>query len=554
MSSSTQRENSMRKLLLPGAIAMIISGCGGYDAKDLKSSDGERFTPTSRYAERDGGKPANGDVTRTENGVKTLEFSVKDGRVDGKWIGRDEQGNLTQDLELRAGDFVGTSTLYCTSKGDEKKPSRTVVIKSGVRTDTTFDCATGFSLRQIVKVDDRGQPNHNHNVGEQKAWQIVDGKQVLRGVERYASDGSGKLEGLSEVYFPNGAIGVRKEYKAGELNGRSEEYSQLEGGTSRLSEANNYANGKRSGEQLRYFPAPFPEGTVKERQEVENDSEKTLTTFTYGKANVYVRGGTDDYQLVKLLQGQQQGYASQVPDLQGLEYLLTNRKVDINAPLDQQGNAPIHVAAENAYELMLTLGADASKQTFNGQNRLMRCLTNEINCSADHVLRLAAEPAAKQVDLYGNTPLHLLCRSAKFMGFREDMRADERLLGLIANQDVNAKDYQGKTALHYCMKKNPQFIDPLVAAGADLDAADFAGITPMHVLFLRETDLETIGASAYQVSWSQASVENAGRLMAHSKFRFDAPFPGFPQGLKQLMIENGDAQSAMTAERVTPKA
>lgn len=546
----------MRKLLLPAAIGLILTGCGGYDAKDLKSSDGDQFRPGSRYAERDGGKPANGSVTRTENGVKTLEFSVKDGRVDGKWVAHDEQGNLTQDLELRAGEFTGSSTVYCTSKGDEKKPSMTIVVKSGVRTDTTFDCATGFSLRETAKIDDPGTPNHRKTVGEQKAWQIVEGKQVLRGVERYATDGSGKLEGISEVYFPSGVIGVRKAYKDGALSGRSEEYYQLEDGTSRLAEVNNYVAGKREGEQLRYFRAPWPEGTVKERQDIVNDSEKTLTTFTYGKANVYERSLNEgeNYQLAKMLEGRQQGYANEVADLQGLEYLLTNSKVDINAPLDQYGNRPIHRVAENAYELMIKLGADASKQAFNGQNRLMRCMTNELNCSADHVLRLAAEPAGKQVDLYGNTPLHLLCRSAKFMGFREDTRADERLLSLAANQDVNAKDYQGKTALHYCMKKNPQFIDGLVAAGADLDAADYAGITPMHALFLVNIDLESIAGSAYQVSWSQAAVEKAGGLMSHSKFRFDAPFPGFPQGLKQLMIENGDAQAAMTADRVTPKA
>lgn len=546
----------MRKLLLPATIGLILTGCGGYDAKDLKSSDGDRFNPGSRYAERDGGKPANGSVTRTENGVKTLEFSVKDGRADGKWVAHDEQGNLTQDLELRAGEFTGSSTVYCSSKGDEKKPSMTIVVKSGVRTDTTFDCATGFSLRQTVKIDDPGTPNHRRTVGEQKAWQIVEGKQVLRGVERYASDGSGKLEGVSEVYFPSGVIGVRKAYKDGELSGRSEEYYQLEDGTSRLAEVSNYVAGQRSGEQLRYFRAPWPEGTVKERQDIVDGTEKTLTTFTSGQVNVYERSlnNGNNYPLIKMLQGNQQGYANQVADLQGLEYLLTNSKVDVNAPLDQNGKAPIHVVAENAYDLIVKLGADASKQSFNGQNRLMHCLSNDISCSADHVLRLADEPAAKQVDLYGNTPLHLLCRSAKFMGFREDMRADERLLSLAGKQDVNAKDYQGKTALHYCVKKNPQFIDALVAAGADLDAADYAGITPMQALFLVNIDLETIAGSAYQVRWSQAAVEKAGTLMSHSKFRFDAPFPGFPQGLKQLMIENGDAQAAMTADRVTPKA
>lgn len=544
----------MRKLLLPAAIGVALTGCGGYDAKDLKSDNG-RFTPTASYVERDGGKPASGSVTRTENGVKTLEFNLKDGKADGKWIGRDDKGNLTEELELRSGEFTGTSTVYCTTKGNEKNPSMTVVVKSGQRTDTTYDCASGFSVRQIVKIDAPGEPNHRKTVGEQKAWQIVDGKQVLRGVERYASDGSGKREGVTELYTPTGELAESKSYKDNELNGRSEEYVQLKDGTSRLYKVNNYAASKRDGEQITYFLPPWPQDTVKERQLFKDENEARLTTFTYQKAAVYDRTtGDDNWQLIKLLQGQSGRGPAQVADVQGLEYLLTNSKVDLNAPLNQHGERPVHYVAENAYDLLVKLGAEADSQSFNGQNRLDRCLTNEINCSAEHVLKLATGPQGKQVDLYGSTPLHLLCRSAKYMSFRENGAADESLLALAGGQDVNAKDYQGKTALHYCMRKNPQLVDGLVAAGADLDAADFAGITPMHSIFLRGAELEQITDHGYQVAWNLEAVEKAGRLMEHSKFRFDAPFPGFEQGLKQVMIEQGDAQSAMAADRVTPKA
>lgn len=264
--------------------------------------------------------------------------------------------------------------------------------------------------------------------------------------------------------------------------------------------------------------------------------------------------GDDNWQLINLLKDQSGRGAAQVDDVQGLEYLLSNNKIDLNAPIDLHGNLPVHFVAENAYDLLVKLGADTNKQAFNGQNRLDRCLTNDINCSAEHVLKLAAGPQGKQVDQFGSTPLHLLCRSGTFMSFRENGAADERLLALASGQDVNAKDYQGKTALHYCMRKNPQLVDGLVAAGANLDAADLAGITPMHSIFLRGAELEQITDHGYQVGWNVESVERAGRLMSHSKFRFDAPFPGFQQGLKQVMIEQGDAQSAMAADRVTPKA
>lgn len=547
----------MHKLLLPCAIALAITGCGGsYDAKELKTANGGEFRPGAEYHEKDGGDLANGDVTRTVNGVKTLEFTVEDGRVEGTWIARDDEGNLTQELNLSAGEFTDTSTVYCSNAKGEKKPALTIEVASDVQTETTFDCASGLSVRQVVKVDAPGTPTHRRTTGEQKAWEIVDGKQVLRGIERYANDGSGKLDGLSEVYFSSGAIGQRTEYKAGDKQGRSEEYRLQDDGTSRLMTVNTYAKGQRDGEQTRYFGMPWPAETVSERQLYENDSETLVTTFTNGAARVYDRRLMDEnWTLINQLKGKTLGYADQVADLQGLEYLLSNSKVDLNAPVDQHGDTPILVAAENTYDLLIKLGADATKLALNGQNRLQRCMTNELACSATHVLRLAAEPTAKSADLYGNTPLHLLCRSAKYMGFREGGSADQQLFAALAPlQDVNAKDYQGKTALHYCMKKNPQLIDGLVAAGADLDAADYAGITPMHALFLRGIDLEQIASSGYQVGWSLALVEQAGQLMSKSKFRFDAPFPGFEQGLKHVMIENGDAQSAMAADHFTPNA
>lgn len=547
----------MHKLLLPCAIVLAITGCGGsYDAEELKTAHDGRFKPGSKYFEKDGGDLANGDVTRTVNGVTTLEFSVEDGRVEGKWIARDDAGNLTQEFNLSAGEFTDTSTVYCSNTEGEQKPSLTIEVSSDVQTDTTFDCASGHSVRQVVKVHAPGTPTHHRTTGEQKAWRILDGKQVLLGIDRYASDGSGKLDGVSELYFPSGAISTRTEYQAGEKHGRSEEYALLEDGTSRLTTVNTYAKGKFDGEQIRYFGMPWPVNTVSERIVYENGREALQTAFSYGSARVYDRKlGDSNWTLIKQLKGETRGYADEVMDLQGLEYLLRNSNVDLNAPLDEHGNTPILVAAENAYDLLIKLGADASKLALNGQNRLQRCMTNELACSAKHTLRLAAEPTAEAADLYGNTPLHLLCRSSTYMGFRERGSADQQLLtSLTSIQDINAKDYQGKTALHYCMKKNPQFIDGLVAAGANLDAADHAGITPMHALFLRQIDLEEVANGGYRIGWSVDLVEQAGQLMSKSKFRFDAPFPGFEQGLKQVMIENGDAQSAMAADRLTPNA
>nr|WP_302329278.1 ankyrin repeat domain-containing protein [Pseudomonas sp. FBF18] len=169
------------------------------------------------------------------------------------------------------------------------------------------------------------------------------------------------------------------------------------------------------------------------------------------------------------------------------------------------------------------------------------CLKNAWrDCSDAHFDQLLALSNAKTANLFGNTPLHELCKSNSLTKERPEL--GQRL---IASQDINAVNYAGQTALHYCITQRDKTVaNALIAAGADLDKADYSGVTPVQLVFLRDPRL----GRQKQVSWDAARIQYVGGLLGKSTFNFEAPFPGFDKGLKQLMIEASDAQSAMLVD------
>ena len=158
-----------------------------------------------------------------------------------------------------------------------------------------------------------------------------------------------------------------------------------------------------------------------------------------------------------------------VADVESLKYLLQASDIDLNKPLVAEAELPVHYVAENAYDMLVSLGADPLKTTAEGNTRLMMCLKNAWrDCSDAHFDQLLALSNAKTANLFGNTPLHELCKSNSLTKERPEL--GQRL---IASQDINAVNYAGQTALHYCITQRDKTVaNALIAAGADLDIRD----------------------------------------------------------------------------------
>lgn len=86
-------------------------------------------------------------------------------------------------------------------------------------------------------------------------------------------------------------------------------------------------------------------------------------------------------------------------------------------------------------------------------------------------------------DASGKTPLHIAVEQAQ----------ETLVLTLLKLQaNPNIADNHGKTALHYLSTAKPEIINMLAQHGADLNAADALGQTPLHVFVEREKIVECL--------------------------------------------------------------
>lgn len=533
----------MKKILVVSGMAALLAGCGSsYQWDEVTTSKGSKGKPTAIYIDKKTKEPVSGTIIWKEGDTLISEFKVKDGKVQGDWVTHNADGSVAVEAQLDDGQLTGTTTLYCS--GAEKKPQQRIVIGDGKQTESQFDCASGLQTREIVTVQEEGS-KHNGRTLAQSAWRVVDGKQVPAVVSSYAKDGSGQLDGVQETYYQTGQLQERKHYNQGKLDGLNEEFVLLDDGTYRLRKTTTYKDGDRDGDLVRYFAHPdWPEKTVEQR-ETYAAGQDTGKTVIYRELDVQVLVPYRDvppshFKLKEALAGKPTGHGY-VADVESLKYLLQASAVDLNTPLIAEDESPIHYVAENAYDMLVELGADPLKATPEGNTRLMMCLKNSWRgCSDAHFDQLLALSNAKTANLFGNTALHEFCKSNSLTKERPEL--GQRL---IASQDINAVNYAGQTALHYCITQRDKTVaNALIAAGADLDKADYAGVTPMHLVFLRDARL----GRPKQASWDAARIQYVGGLLGKSTFSFEAPFPGFDKSLKQLMIEASDAQSAMLVD------
>ena len=169
---------------------------------------------------------------------------------------------------------------------------------------------------------------------------------------------------------------------------------------------------------------------------------------------------------------------------------LIQEGADINVK-NKAGGTPLHWAAKwrnpNIIATLIVLGADTQATNNKGQTaedvarsegRLAKYQDGVKKAAVEIFKNLAPIANARRInvrakDPYGNTPLHQAARNQN----------PDIINALIqAGADIRAKNKYGYTPLHWAAwwNENPDTINALIQAGADINAKDEDGITPLH--------------------------------------------------------------------------
>lgn len=200
-------------------------------------------------------------------------------------------------------------------------------------------------------------------------------------------------------------------------------------------------------------------------------------------------------------------YAVESQNREMCEYIL-NFNGDVNVQ-DKEGNTPLHYAAERAnYDLcvlLLSRGAKVDAKNKRNETPLMRMLAGELyGLSAVgpqmrvRVWQLLTDAGAEEdVDavLKRMPRSNFLTRYIEFStgNYRDAKRPEslfvaaqegdaDRIARLLeAGQDVNRKDPDGETAIHFAVRAGKtETVAFLLDKGADIESPGFRGGTPLH--------------------------------------------------------------------------
>jgi len=197
-----------------------------------------------------------------------------------------------------------------------------------------------------------------------------------------------------------------------------------------------------------------------------------------------------DEKLVKLLLDK--GYSANATDSEGLtpicygiEFpqteileLLVTQGADVNV-IGERGLPPLHQAVKNKdldlIDFLIKHNADINMKNLRGSTALHEAIYCGWNDVAEYLMAKGADVNA--VDRVG-TPLHAIIQNP----FIAPNFSQVFELLLKYNADINAKNAQGNTPLHFAaISFQPDAIEKLLNSGADVHAKDNDDLTPLHM-------------------------------------------------------------------------
>jgi ankyrin repeat protein len=167
----------------------------------------------------------------------------------------------------------------------------------------------------------------------------------------------------------------------------------------------------------------------------------------------------------------------QQQEMQRIRDMVTVDPGSINRP-DSAGNTPLHLAVINNYHPLIDWlkdhGADPNARGLHGDTPLHTAVISDRSSDGRVIrslLRMGAE--VNGANDYGDTPLH----RAAYHGLTEKVRL------LLRNKaDVSRRAQRGETPLLYAARPEgySETVLALLDSGAEADAADNFGLTPLH--------------------------------------------------------------------------
>jgi len=221
--------------------------------------------------------------------------------------------------------------------------------------------------------------------------------------------------------------------------------------------------------------------------------------------------------------------------------------------------SPRELAASVAF--FLACGADTAATNHAGQTILQLVTADSTmlwDYDRDAILPLLQQSGngLNERDADGNTALH---RAS--MAYNDN--SCEKVPALIASgADINATNFQGRTPLHVAVEKigmwpsNPggpsNAILTLIAAKANVNAQDNEGMTPLHVLALADSMFRPNAAQALLDAGANPNLRDKhGRTPAHLFLSGEWPWSEAAQGV-EMLVKAGADLSAKDDQGKTP--